>query len=107
MGTRRDPIRYPDHSQERTLLEGEMTVTGTGYVTIDEPLKRSRALLVHSEEAIMVRFKEASSPCPPCADGVPDSVDWEIVERRRELKLKIKWHVACARSICWKIFEVD
>jgi len=84
-----------------------MTVTGHGEVVIDEELKRSRALLVHSEEAVYVGFKEDEHCAPPCAGGRPDELRWELIERRRQLFLKIHWHVNSARTIIWKIYEVD
>ena len=84
-----------------------MTVTGRGHVTIDEPLKRSRALLVHSEEAVLVEFDPNEPPPPPCAGEAPDELKWEAVEVRHQLFLRISWRVNTARTIIWKVFEVD
>jgi|SRR5579863_1260889 len=102
----RDDRHYPHHDL-KVLQEGEMTVTGRGHATLDEPLRRSRALLVRSEEAVLVEFKPDDEPCPPCAGEAPDELEWEVIEKRRQLFLRIKWRVNCARTIIWKIYEVD
>ena len=101
------PRRHHHEDEPRILQEGELLVTGDGEVTLDEALRRSRALLIHSEEAIFVAFKKDETPCPPCAGGQPDELEWEVFERRRQLFLKIKWHVNSARTIVWCIYEVD
>jgi hypothetical protein len=98
--------RHPRHDL-RIIDEGELLVTNRGDVVLDVPLRRSRALLVRSEEAVLVEFKRDDEPCPPCAGEGPDELGWEVVERRRDLFLKIWWRVNCARTIVWKIFEVD
>jgi hypothetical protein len=87
--------------------EGSMLVTGKGHVTLDEPLKRSRALLIGSEDAVLVEFDPTEPPPPPCAGAAPDELKWEAVELRRQLFLRITWRVNTARTIIWKIFEVD
>ena len=100
-------IHYPTPRVAKVTSEGELHVTGDGQIVIDEPLKRTRALLIRSVDAIIVEFGTNDPPCPPCAGEAPDEVRWEVIERRRELFLKITWHVNSARTIIWKIFEVD
>jgi hypothetical protein len=104
----RDDRHHPHHKRLRVLAHGELDVVGDGEVVIEEPLQRSRALLVHSEEVVSVSFEEDESPCPPCGTDEPDDLDWEVFERHRgrELFLKIRWHVNCARTITWVIYEV-
>ena len=99
-----DP-HHPRHHL-KVIDEGELLVTARGDVILDVPLKRSRALLVRSEEAVSVAFKP-DEHCPPCAGAAPDELGWEVVELRRELFLKIWWRVSSARTIIWKVFEVD
>jgi hypothetical protein len=97
------------HHKPRIILEGELFVTDRGYVVIEEPLRRCRPLLIHAEEAVLVRFKPDEHVCPPCAPIVPDELEWEAFEREPlgELFLKIRWRVSCARTIEWYVFEVD
>jgi hypothetical protein len=105
----RDDRHHPHHKQPKIVAKGELLVTGADSVVIEEELRRSRALLVHSEEVVMVRFKEDEPPCPPCNSQEPDDLDWEVFERRhgRELFLRIKWRVLCARTVIWEIYEVE
>lgn len=90
----------------KVVEEGELLVTGRGEAIVDVPLRRTRALLVKSEEAVQVYFKP-DEDCPPCAGEAPDDLDWDVVERERQLFLRFCWRVNCARTIIWKIFEVD
>lgn len=101
------PRERKHHHEPRIIDEGELLVTGSGEVILEQPLRRSRALLIHSEEAVIVYFSPDDDPCPPCAGEAPDELEWMAIERRREIFLKICWRVNCARTIIWKVFEVD
>lgn len=106
---------YRHNPRARVVSEGDLHVSGQGALTIEEPLRRSRALLVHSVEAVDVYFNDepsvpACNPQPHC----PDELDWELVERHNhrdrnggELFLKITWKVNASRHIGWKIYEID
>ena len=101
----------------KVFAKGEMLVTDTGEVIIDEVLPRSRALLVQPEAYITVEFDPNEPPPPPCAGGLPDELDWELFFRHvhdahmhhhhpgseEELKLKICWRVSTARTVIWQI----
>ncbi len=90
----------------RIFSDGELLVTGTGEVVVDEVLPRSRALLVQPEAYITVEFDLDEAP-PPCAGGGEDELDWELFLRKNghedELRLKISWSVNSARTILWQI----
>jgi len=103
-----DDRRYPRTKLGRVLGRGQMLVTAHGHITIEEPLKRSRALLIKSSEAVTVTFGANDPPCPPCNRSAPDELTWETVERLRggPLYLKISWRVACARTINWCVYEI-
>jgi len=102
-----DDRHYP-HPKQRVLGHGNLLVTGHGHVIIEERLRRSRALLVRSIEAVYVAFSADDPPCPPCSSSAPDELSWETIERHRgELYLKINWRVSCARTINWKVFEIE
>ena len=102
----------------KVFASGEMLVTDCGEVVIDEVLPKSRALLVQPENYIIVQFDPNEPPPPPCAGGLPDECDWELFFKHvhdshhhhhghhgseEELKLKISWRVATARTIIWQI----
>jgi hypothetical protein len=99
--------QYKERPQA-TLASGELTVTGHGTVTIERALKRSRALFIKSPEAAEVVFV-GNDPCPPCNLNVPDTLSWDVIEKKKghEFYLKISWHVSCARTVLWRVFEVD
>lgn len=103
----RERDRHHHHHEPVVIEEGEALVTGEGEIILETPIRRSRAVLIHSEEAVTVYFSPDDDPCPPCAGADPDELEWEVIERRRELFLKIFWRVNCARTIIWKIYEVD
>ena len=90
----------------RIFAKGDLLVTDTGEVVIDEVLPRSRALLVQPEAYITVEFDPNEAP-PPCAGGGEDELDWELFLRKShgddELRLKISWTVTSARTILWQI----
>lgn len=96
----------------KIFAQGEMLVTGTGEVIIDEVLPRMRALLVQPDLYITVEFDPNEPPPPPCAGGLPEELDWELFFRSpshegrqhdEQLKLKIDWHVNSARTVIWSI----
>lgn len=104
---------YRHNPRARVISEGDLHVNGQGSLTIEEPLRRSRALLVHSVEAVDVYFNDEPT-VPPCnPPHCPDELDWELVERHShrdrngELFLKITWKVGASRHIGWKIYEID
>lgn len=111
--------RFRNHHKKHVLEQGELLVTGTGETIINKPLKRSRALMVRSEEAALVYFDENEPPCPPCASSEPDELEWDVFEHQLQhphecedehvgkIYLRIKWHVNCARTIKWCIFETN
>jgi len=100
-------------------MHGELLVTDNGELLIEQPLHKSRALLIHSDEAVIVCWNDEPSH-PPCVPIRPDELGWEVFEwnnhkcgtgRRHshhdgELFLLIKWHVNSARSIRWQVFEI-
>ncbi len=92
----------------KLLHQGELFVTDEGQVVIEHPLKRTRPLLIKSEEAVVVRFKLDECVAPPCAPTIPDQLDWEVFERTPfgHLFLKVDWKVACARTIEWFVYEI-
>jgi hypothetical protein len=101
----------------KVLSKGEMLVTDTGEVVIDEVIPRSRAMLVAPENYISVEFDPNEPPPPPCAGGLEDELDWELFMKQHhdhhvlphhprheeELKLKIVWRVQTARTVIWQI----
>jgi hypothetical protein len=95
----------------KVFAAGELVVTDTGEVVIEETLPRSRALLVQPENYITVEFDSSEPPPPPCAGGGVDELDWELFMHRthhvggheEELKMKIFWSVQTARTIKWRI----
>ena len=111
---RRDDWKF-DSYQTMTMkifAEGEMLVTGTGEVIIDEVLPRMRALLVQPDAYITVEFDPKELPCPPCVGDGSEELDWELFFRHahdhkksqdEELKLKITWKVNSARTVIWSV----
>lgn len=93
----------------KVVAQGELLVTGHGEVVLAEHIHRSRAALVHSDEAVEVVFKpEEHHHHPPCAPTTIDVLEWEVIERDdcRDLFLKIKWSVSTARTVLWYVYEV-
>ena len=94
------------------VARGDILAVGHGDVIVETELRMSRGLLVHSKYAVRVEFKDPQPPCPPCNPDEPDWLDWEFVERahgkrhEREILLKIKWRVSCAREVMWNVFDV-
>jgi hypothetical protein len=98
----------------KIFAKGELFVTRSGEVIVDEILPKSRALLVQPDSYISVEFDPNQPPPPPCAGGLIDELDWELFVRRvegshhfgrpeEELRLKICWQVQTARTILWSI----
>lgn len=103
-------LKRKSANMKKVFAEGDLLVTGTGEVIIDEVLPRSRALLVSGDDYITVVFDPNDPAPPPCAGGAEDELDWELFIRKHhhahageELKLKITWTVQTARTIKWKI----
>lgn len=95
----------------KVLLEGELLVTGTGEIIIEECLKPSRALSTCAFDVINVKFV-GEPQCPPCAPFGPDELKWNVFARKKrhgseELFLRISWQVSSSRTIAWRVFEVD
>jgi len=103
----------PERRHEpKVLYKGDLLVTGDGSIVVTEkPLKRCRPLLIHSEEVVIVRFKEDECVPPPCVGTHHrlDELDWEAFEREPfgELFIRIKWRVSSARTVEWCIIEVE
>lgn len=89
-------------------LSGELQVTGSGEVIIDEELTHLRHRRDH-KHTVEVGFKP-ENPHASCVPHSHDQLRWELVERRRrgpresvDLDLKVWWQVHAARTIVWKI----
>lgn len=86
------------------IASGELTVTGRGEVVIDVPLPRMRSLLLRSELAATVAFKDA--PPSHCGHEEHDELHWDVIERARggPLFLVITWHVHSPRLVGWQVY---
>lgn len=90
---------------------GELLVTGTGEVIIDEVMPESPELLRHPQRYITVEFDQDAPAPPPCAGGHhgADELRWELIIVRsprhsgEELRLRIDWNVNNARTIKWSV----
>jgi hypothetical protein len=99
----------------QVFAQGTLSVTGEDQVIIDEVLPANKALLQDPEAFITVQFDPTQPAPPPCAGGLPDEVDWELLfthvhdtslfnlKKKEQLKLKILWRVSSSRTIAWQI----
>lgn len=104
---------HRDHGR-KVYAHGELLVTGKNETVIETPLRRSRALFIHSTEAISVEFRDPPPPPPPCSNPVPDELSWDLYEHDwnkhthgRDLFLKIRWDVQSPRHVVWRVFDVE
>lgn len=106
---------YPQQPSLNVLDQGELVVTGEGQVVIENGgVVPNRALRICSPDGAFVAWKESEPPCPPCNPNYPDELSWDVVERvtgggkkkHTKVFLRIKWRVACTRTITWVIYSV-
>ena len=101
----------------KIFAQGTLDVTGADEVVIDEILPQNKALLQNPEQYVSVQFDPNQPAPPPCAGGVQDEVDWELVFKhthqvgffsrkpKEQLKLKIMWQVQTSRTVIWSISQ--
>lgn len=97
------------------FAQGSLLVTGDGSLVIDEIIPSNRAILANPDAYVVVQFDPTVPPPPPCANTLPDEVDWELFfthvhdthlnpnEPAEQLKLKIEWRCATSRTVVWQI----
>jgi hypothetical protein len=98
------------------FASGTVTVTGTGELVLDELMPPNKSFLQNPDLYVLVEFDPTQPSPPPCAGGLPDEIDWELVYhhvhdthldpqlKQDDLRLKLKWRVSTGRSVVWKIF---
>jgi len=100
----------------KVYAHGEILVTKTGDIIIDEVLPRHRALLAQPEVYVTVEFDPKDPGPAPCDHCGEDELEWELFFKsskenghmfpsinNEELRLKIMWNVHAPRTVLWSV----